>query len=401
MREDAVLDWLVREGLAGTAEVALLEGFCERCIAAGLPLARSTVFVDMLDPSLEGRGAAWRDDAPAYGFEYGSTREGEGQDAWQRTPFFTLYEAGGGEMRVRLGEGERTASRMLESLAEEGMTDYVAHVCRIPDDTVIGEMDGVFLHFATRAEGGFSEAGLARLRRLVPALALALKSLALARVARTLAHVYLGHGAARTVLHGSILRGLAERIDTVLWFSDLRGYTQIAERADPTELIPLLNAYAAAAITAVHGAGGETLKFIGDGVLAVFRDGDRADCARRALDAEAHFRGLVREVSAARRTEGKPATSAYVALHVGEVYYGNIGARERLDFTVVGPAVNEVSRIAAMSRSVDRDLLVSEAFHDALAADLRERFVSAGRFVLRGVGEAQHLFTLDPALKSG
>ena len=200
------------------------------------------------------------------------------------------------------------------------------------------------------------------------------------------------------MLSGRISRGVADRIDAVLWFSDLSAYTRITDTALPDEVIPLLNDYAEAVITAIQDAGGEVLKLIGDGTLAIFRADDPAEASARALRAEADMREKVRAVNERRQAEERPITSVYVGLHIGEVFYGNVGSIDRLDFTVVGPAVNETSRIASMCRSVDRSVLVSQALADALPPAERARLVSVGRFALRGVGRAQELFTVDPAL---
>jgi adenylate cyclase len=183
-----------------------------------------------------------------------------------------------------------------------------------------------------------------------------------------------------------------------LWFSDLRGYTAITDTAPPGEIIPLLNDYAEAVITAIHEAGGDVLKLIGDGTLALFRADDPGEASRRALRAEAILRRRLHELNERRRAEERPTTTVYIGLHVGEVFYGNIGSNDRLDFTVVGPAVNETSRIASMCRSVDRPVLVSADFAEALPPEERARLVSVGRFALRGVGRAKELFTLDPEL---
>jgi adenylate cyclase len=150
-------------------------------------------------------------------------------------------------------------------------------------------------------------------------------------------------------------------------------------------------------ITSIHEAGGDVLKLIGDGTLALFRADNPAEACRRALKAEAIARARVRELNEKRRAQEQPVTEVYVGLHVGEVFYGNIGSVERLDFTVVGPAVNETSRIASMCRSVDRPILISSTFAEALPAQQRTNLVSVGRFALRGVGHAKELFTLDPA----
>jgi adenylate cyclase len=219
-------------------------------------------------------------------------------------------------------------------------------------------------------------------------------------IARTLGRVYLGRDASEQVLRGRISRGVTERISAVLWFSDLRGSTAISESIGPDEIIPFLNDYAQAAIDAVHEAGGDVLKLIGDGVLAMFTGQDMAVARQAALQAEHRFRRNMMSLNARRAEAGRPITSAYVGLHVGEVFYGNIGSEDRLDFTVVGPAVNEVSRIASMCRSVDRELLASSDFRAGLDAAGRGFLISTGRFALRGIGRAQDLYTLDPDIAS-
>ncbi len=166
-------------------------------------------------------------------------------------------------------------------------------------------------------------------------------------------------------------------------------------------LIPSLNDYAEVAIMAVHSAGGDVLKLMADGVLAIFTADDPAEACRAALSAEAQMRLKLAKVNERRKEAGQPVSSIYLGLHIGDVFYGNIGSKDRLDFTVVGQAVNEASRIASMCRSVDRDALFSSAFRESLPEGDQPRLVSVGRYALRGVGRAQELFTLDPEPAAG
>ena len=167
--------------------------------------------------------------------------------------------------------------------------------------------------------------------------------------------------------------------------SDLRNYTRISDTAPPEQIIPLLNDHAEAIVSAIHQNSGDVLKLIGDGVLAIFPAEDRARACAAALDAAKEAREAVEALHKRRLAEGLPATDMYLGLHLGVVFYGNIGSKERLEFTIVGPAVNEVARIAAMCRSVDQPILISSAFASSVAAE-RRRFSSVGRFALRGVG---------------
>jgi adenylate cyclase len=254
-------------------------------------------------------------------------------------------------------------------------------------------MDGLYSSWATAAEDGFTDLQMALLKRSTPYLALAIKSVSLTRMTGTLLRTYLGRDAGQRVLNGRIVRGATDRLDAVVWFSDLRGFTRITDTA-PEQVIPLLNDYFDAIVSAIHEHGGDVLKLIGDGTLAIFTAEDRAQACRSALSAAIAARAGIVELNARRVSHGKPVTEMYLGLHVGKVLYGNVGSRERLDFTVVGPAVNEASRIAAMCRSVDQTLLVSSAF--AGVGDIRQRLVSVGRYALRGVAHPQELFTLDP-----
>jgi adenylate cyclase len=311
-----------------------------------------------------------------------------------------MLEHGHDELRIDLAECASLDFSMITELAEKGHRHFVAFVQRFGETGSIGQMDCVYSYWLTRRADGFGEQDLSALRDLVPVLGLAIKSAAQVEIARTLGRVYLGRDASEQVLRGRISRGVTERINSVLWFSDLRGSTAISETITPDEIIPFLNDYAQAAIDAIHDAGGEVLKLMGDGVLAIFTNEDLAVARRTALRAEHGFRKSMTSLNTRRAAEDRPTTSAYVGLHVGEVFYGNIGSEDRLDFTVVGPAVNEVSRIASMCRSVDRELLTSSAFRSGLDAAGQRYLVSTGRYALRGIGRAQDLFTLDPEVRT-
>jgi adenylate cyclase len=396
----SLTNWLANQGLTGAAEHDLIRGFCERCRAAGLELSRGLVFIDTLHPIFEGRGFRWNDIETDESeiFEYGSTGEGAAAQNWQRSTHYHMLEYGRDEMQIDLSQCASLDFSQIDDLWSKGHKHFLAFVHRFGEAGTIGQMDCLYSYWATRKPQGFSAQELAALRELVPVLGLAIKSAAQMDIARTLGRVYLGRDAAEQVMRGRISRGVTERIKAVLWFSDLRGSTGISESIAPDEIIPFLNDYAQAAIDAIHDAGGEVLKLIGDGVLAMFTRDDMAIAKRAALQAEQLFRRNMGVLNARRSAEGRPVTSAYVGLHVGEVFYGNIGSEDRLDFTLVGPAVNEVSRIASMCRSVDRELLVSTDFRDGLDAAGRRYLVSTGRFALRGIGRAQDLYTLDPVL---
>ncbi len=398
--------WVTQAGLSGLAETDIVSGFCERCVAAGIPLARTTVLIDTLHPVHEGRLFRWgHGPAESRQLEYGRTspdglaatgfnpRDVQAAERWRHSPFYRMLQTGDSVLRRRLNATTKDEFSWLSDLFAAGMTDYVAIISRFAADGVIGEMDGVYSSWTTRAPGGFNYSQITALERLVPHLALAIKSVSLAHMTATLMETYLGRDAGKRVLSGRILRGIAERIDTVIWFSDLRGFTRITDTA-PGEAIPLLNDYADVIISAIHEHGGDVLELIGDGTLAIFTTTDRTHACSAALSAATAVREGIGRLNKRRLEEGKPVTDMYLGLHVGEVFYGNIGSRERLDFTVIGPAVNEASRIAAMCRSVDQPVLMSSVF--ANVDGIKRRLISVGRYALRGVAHPQELFTFDP-----
>jgi adenylate cyclase len=397
-----LMNWLVSQGLTGLPEPDLIRGFCERCRASGLDISRASVFIDTLHPIFEGRGFRWNDTETNESdmFEYGSTNEGEAAQNWRRSIFYHMLESSLDELKVDFADRASLDFSLIDELAAKGHRHLVAFVHSFGEAGTLGQMDSVYSYWVTRCAHGFGEQGQSALRDLVPALGLAIKSGAQVEIARTLGRVYLGRDASEQVLRGRMSRGVTERIKAVLWFSDLRGSTAISERIGPDEIIPFLNDYAQASIDAIHDAGGEVLKLIGDGVLAMFKHDNMAVAKHAALRAERRFRHNMNSLNARRSAEGRPTTSAYVGLHVGEVFYGNIGSEDRLDFTVVGPAVNEVSRIASMCGSVDREFLTSSDFWSGLNATGRGYLVSTGRFALRGIGRAQELYTLDPDIAS-
>ena len=381
---------VAQAGLEGRTEMAIVEGFCRRAVAGGLPVARAIAIIDTLHPIYQGRAFRWERDNGATLEEYGSSNEGEVAEARVRPT-----GCGAATIRfVRVTPENIAEFPTLAKLSEGSIVDHVAIINCFAAPGVIGEMDCFYSLWMTDRVPGVTHDEIAALRRLAPFLGLARKSASLARIALTLVETYLGRDAGRRVLTCRIQRGVADRIDTVFWFSDLPDYARVAETSSPDEIIALLDDYADAIVSAIHNHSGDVLKLIGDGVLAIFPAEERSRACAAALDAASQAQAAVRVLNNRRLGEGVPTTEMCLGMHVGEVFYGNIGSMDRLDFTVVGPAVNEVSRIAAMCRSVDQPVLVSAAFV-ASVADERRRFVSVGRYALRGVGSPQELFTLD------
>ncbi|MCA1491966.1 adenylate/guanylate cyclase domain-containing protein [Sinorhizobium alkalisoli] len=398
-----ILRWVSEQGLQGLKEQDLLAGFCEQCLAAGLPVDRALGIIDTLHPEFEGRAYQWLSDSDEIPevLHYGSTTSGEALANWQRSVFFQMLQQQQGERRIRLALEQHVPFAPLERLRAEGHADCLCFVHHFTDRGRVGAMDCFYSNWTTKDDRGFSDEDMEALRVLVPTLALAVKAASCMRIIGTLADVYLGEDAGRRVVEGRIERGAVERIEAVMWFSDLRNFTRISDSIAPEEIIPFLNDYSGTVIGAIHDHGGSVLKLIGDGVLAIFNDGKPADACSAAIAAEQQLRLMLMELNTRRLEEGKPVTDVSLGLHIGEVFYGNIGSQDRLDFTVVGPAVNEVSRIVAMCRSVERQVIMSSEFIAACPPLHRANTVSLGRFALRGIARAKELFTWDPEIAAG
>jgi adenylate cyclase len=402
--------WIVEQGLRGVSLEDLVAGFCRRVVEGGFPARRFNMIIGTLHPRHGARSYIWR----PTGLEteaFPRRRTGEDSAAYLRSPIYYLRKSGEAAIRRRLDTGEPLQFILLEELRDAGMTEYAARIVRFGEVDMAGlksgpavsdpghdPLEGIFFSCATDVPGGFDDAQLDQLARILPCLALAVKSRSTFDVARTLLETYIGADAGRRVLIGDIDRHSVKTIRAVIWFCDLRGFSLVANRVARQELVEILDAYLEAMARPVLDHQGQILKFMGDGFLATFdlAERDNESVCRDALEAAAKLVDLFPGFNAERREAGKRTLEFGVALHLGEVLYGNIGAAERLDFTVVGSAVNEASRIEGMCRTLQRKLLVSQSFRD-VAATAGDRMISLGFHALRGIREPQELFTLAEA----
>ena len=400
--KDRLLDlheMIIAKALAGAEEHVLLNSVCDQLTALGMSLRRVVLGMEELHPTVEGHVVEWRrDDGNAAMRPYDRTVWAEKQEDWLRSPFYRLLTENQTRMRRRIGDNYRQGEfEMIDQLFAEGARDYVAYCIPYNDAARATESDRLYSSWTSERPDGFTDSHMVMLDHLVPTLGLALRSRAVARSASNVLQTYLGRDAGTRVLRGQIERGITQRIDAVLWYSDLVGFTRIADTVPSDQVVPLLNDYAECQVGAIHDHGGEVLKFVGDGLLAIYpidQGQDPSAACKRALRAAKEAYRRLAALNHRRAAEGLATTKFYMALHIGEVLYGNIGSQERLDFTVVGPAVNEVSRIEALSRSIDREIIMSGAFARE-AAEAGARLASLGRFALRGVARPQELFTLD------
>ncbi len=383
--------------LAGINEVGILAGVGERLNAAGVSLVRVSVATDLLDPTFDGRGVRWlRDEG---GAEETFVRDAEGTivtEDFPQSPFGFLLRSGEPTLRRRLDATYRRGEfQMLDRFQDQGVTDYLAFAVRVGETIRLGLGEGISASWTTDAPEGFADTQVELLAGIMPALTLAIMLQTTHRDARTLLTTYLGRHAADRVLAGNIVRGRAEPIQAVVWFSDLVGFTRISDNVSADKVLALLNDYAQAQVEEIEAHDGHVLKFIGDGILAIFPDADTTLACARALDAAARMRQRITALNERRAASGLPVTDTHLALHAGELLYGNLGGARRLDFTVLGAAVNEAARIEALCASLDQNVIVSWAFAEA-AGEARRRLVSLGRYAMKGIARPQELFTLDP-----
>ena len=359
-------EWILDAALAGANEIDILAGVCERLTAAGLAMVRASVAHDLLDPTYDARGVRWLRGGEALEEPFIRVDDDVVNENWTRSPFFFLLESGQPMLRWRLNATHRRGEiPMLDQFQDEGVTDYVAFAALVGEGVRLGEGRGIVASWSTDAPNGFTDAQIDLLAGVLPTLTLVFMLRTVHRTARTVITTYLGSDAAERVLAGNIVRGRAEPIRAVVWFSDLVGFTRISETASAEAVLGLLNDYAEAQVEEIEAHGGQVLKFIGDGILAIFPQDDTTQACRHALEAAAGHRHRLAALNARRAASALPVTDTHVALHVGELLYGNLGSPRRLDFTVLGPAVNEAARIEQLCASLEQSVIVSWAFAEA------------------------------------
>jgi len=381
-----VIEWLLREGRLQTDAAALVGQLAERLVAAGAPLWRLRLGFFTIHPQLAARAHIWtrggsvRVESIPYGIER--------TDAWIGSPVQKMVESRS-PVRVRLDRLAATDHPVLHELAAAGGRDYLALPLAFSDGSL-----HVFAA-ATDAEAGFSEHDLRSFGELSHALAPVIEVLATRRVAETLLDTYVGRQAGRRILEGRIHRGDAEEIDAAIWYADLRGFTALSETLPSARLLELLNAYFELVADAVMPRGGEVLRFMGDAMLIVFpseRRGDLGPACRAALQAALDAFERAEAINRARRLEGCPEIRFGIGLNAGTVVWGNVGARTRLDFTVIGQAVNRAARLESLTKDLGVPLLMTATFAAALGRPTR----SLGLHPLRGLDEPLEVFALAP-----
>jgi adenylate cyclase len=380
--EDIAL-WLANDAPHDTIE-ALFTAFCGEIVRSGEPVWRASLGLEVLHPEVSGWQHVWTDESVSV---HGADRATAPTSQSYLTSPTRIVDETGRPFRRRL-EIPCPDMPLLEELRQEGATDYVMYPLPFLDQTRTA-----VISFATQRPQGFVPASIDGLELAAKLLSPYLERRVLRRIAVDLLDTYVGPRTGQRILEGRVDRGAVEIIEAAIWFADLRGFTLLSEQSPIPDVLAHLNAWFGTIGKVVEAHGGEVLKFIGDAVLAIFPTSagqDRTAACRKALRAAEEFCQRTEVENSQRRSSGAPPVVHGLALHYGEVAYGNVGAPHRLDFTVIGPAVNRASRILDLAKQLDRQVLISHA----LAQAVDHTLVDLGHHQLRDVEHPQRVFTL-------
>lgn len=393
-----IADRLVTLGLTAQRQDDVLEAYCACLLEADVPIMRVHVAQRAYHPEFGGFGFDWY---KTRGLEKATyARVAQPLDVWLQSPLYHLMSIEPLEMTADLTRPEtRGRFPIFAELHQMGGTAYFA--MKVPFvEGFSGQAndpndppEGFMISWTADGPGGFSDDHLALLRGLCPYLGVVLKSISNKQMAVDITSTYLGVDAGARVLSGEITRGSSRTVHAVIWYFDLQGFTRLTEVLEGVQVISLLNAYFGEVVAVVEHHGGNVLKFMGDGLLAIFDAEKDAHAVDSALDAARMLQDRVASLTQERQAEGLPVTDYCLALHIGEVLYGNIGGAARLDFTVIGSAVNTTARILGLCGPLEQPLILSAEVAGKVSAR-RSDLVSLGPYMLRGVARPKELFTL-------
>ena len=381
---DRLTKWLIEGAPSAPTPTAILKEVCERLVVAGLPLYRVGAFVQTLHPDVFGRSFVWRSGQEVIVTPI--TFDMPDSPEFKNNPLAILY-ASGHEVRYRLDDPQSRRFPFLDDMRAEGVTDYIALPLLFTDGTIHASS------WTTRAENGFTNEYLDVLRSVIQPFSRLAEIQAMRRTATALLDTYVGNHAGERIWAGQIRRGHAEDMKAAIWLSDLRGFTSLSDRLESETVVDILNQYFDCQVPAIREHGGEILKFMGDGLLAVFpiaKDGGNlSEVCGRVLRASRKARA---NVNAMHYPSGGAVERFRfgVALHIGGILFGNIGGTSRLDFTCIGPAVNLAARLEKIASRLQRTVVASAAFAGACADD----WVDLGEFPIAGFSQAQRVFGL-------
>jgi adenylate cyclase len=375
---NAIVEWLAAEALQNSEPAKLYGELCQRLRGVGIPILRGQVAFRMLHPLYNASTLDWDTQRGVLVEHF--RPEQTSDDQFVHSPLGHIMAYRLPVLRRRLtGDTALLDFPVLEELRSLGGTDYISFLVRF-------ERNGLICSWLSDRAAGFTDDEITQLNRVARELAIALKARIERSVAQNVAHAYLGKRAGQSVLNGLIRRGDGEKITAALWYSDLRYSTALADRLPAEAFLNLLGRYFEMTASSVLDHGGEVVSLIGDAVLGLFRIDHTAD--------EACGRALAAAQEARRRLNAPSAqTNANfdfgIALHLGEVIYGNVGVPERLQFTLVGSAVNEVVRVQDLTKKLGHSVLATASFVDASPGSWRP----LGEHSLRGIETPVPIFT--------
>ena len=381
-----VLGWLFTRGRQIEDIVELIQGIGEQLVASGAPVWRVRMAAATLHPQIAALGVTWKRGTTAGGARIAHGFENTSD--YQGSPVAYVFETGQPYRRRLEQLDTATEHEILQEIARMGGTDYLA----LPMNINAGERASA-LTIASDRPCGFSDRDIAQLSALFAFVTPVLEVLTTRSLAQNLLDTYVGPRTGSKVLRGSIKRGDAEIIEAALWFSDLRDFTALTETLPLDKLLGTLNAYFEFVAAAVTTRGGEILRFIGDAMLIVFpadREGGISAASENAVDAAIDAFASLAPLNHRRHRQGEPIISFGVGLHVGEVVYGNVGAPDRLDFTVMGPAVNRTARLESLTKTVGVPMLLSKDLARIVSRETR----TLGRFPMKGIADPQEVFAI-------
>lgn len=381
-----IADWLIDGARDVNAPEKFFARLCEKVTETGIPLWRVGVFVRTLHPNIMGRSFVWRPGAEVV--TGSATYDIIDTDTYRTSPLSTIYTTGK-PVRHRIANGDGLEqSPFLKELLDEGATDYIGFPMLFTD----GSMHSVT--WSTKAPGGFTDSQIQSLATLVPALTRVSEIRNLRRIATTLLDTYVGSRAGERILAGAIRRGSGDAINAIIWLSDMRGFTALSDRVSSKSVVNLLNRYFDCQVPPITKYGGEVLKFMGDGLLAIFpiadSEFDQVGVFDDVLAAAREARANVEKLNKSRGPWSTDRVRFGVALHVGQVLYGNIGGGNRLDFTCIGHAVNLAARIEKIAGKVGRTILASADF----AQYQKSEWETVGEFAMAGFASKHRVLGL-------
>jgi adenylate cyclase len=379
-----ITDWLIDGARSVVNSPRLLAEVCERLVQAGLPLWRVGIFVRTLHPDIFGRNFIWK---PGAEVEFGTVdfKIVDSPD-FHTSPLKIVFQEGL-EVHARLDDPQSKRFPIVEEMRAEGVTDYFALPLQFTDGEVHASS------WTTRQPGGFTDEQLAALRKIATPMARLIEIVSLRRKASSLLDVYVGNRAGERIMGGQVRRGHTESMNAAIWLSDLRGFTALSDRLPSETIVDILNQYFDCQVAAIRSHGGEVLKYMGDGLLAIFPIdeyvGDEQQVCSRVLEAAQQSRASVAELQYPIGDTIERFRFG-LALHVGPILYGNIGGGNRLDFTCIGPAVNLAARLEKIASRLHRTVVASEGF----AGICRGGWSDLGEFPIAGFSKAERVFGL-------